>query len=224
MVSPVLIRPALVILVTAAIICIVIAISRNGSNHSAPVQSAQQLPQNIDVALKQARFSEIKDGSVTWELVSEKVEYDKSGEVAHLSGGIKIDFMRSKTRGALKVTADSGEYLSNSNNIKLRGKVHVLMEDGASFDTDSVDYTAANSQFKTADMVTFRHERLTLSAVGMEMDIKNQRARFLGSVDSTVAGASFNRAAPGSKVKPGARSTKKHISKKIKKKAVRKNR
>ena len=192
MVSPVLIRPALVILVTTAIICIVIAISRNGSNHSTPVPSAfQELPQNIDIALKQARFSEMKEGSVAWELVAEKVEYDKSGEIAHLTGGIGMDFFGSKTRGAVKVTADSGEYLINNKNITLRGKVHLLTEDGASFDTDSIDYTAAISQFKTADAVTFRQERLTLRATGMEMDVKDQQARFIKLVDATVAGVSI---------------------------------
>jgi LPS export ABC transporter protein LptC len=190
MVSPFFIRPALVIIVTTAIICIVIAISRNGSNNSAPVQSAfQQLPQNIDIALKQARFSEMKDGSVAWELAAEKVEYDKSGEIAHLTGGIRMNFLESKSRGAVKVTADSGEYLSNNNNIKLRGKVRVLTEEGASFDTDSIDYTAAVSQFKTADAVTFRQERLTLNATGMEMDVRDQRARFSTSVVSTIAGS-----------------------------------
>ncbi|MEI6704854.1 MAG: LPS export ABC transporter periplasmic protein LptC [Deltaproteobacteria bacterium] len=193
MVSPALIRPALVILVTTAIICIVIAISRNGSNHSTPVPSAfQELPQNIDIALKQARFSEIKEGSVAWELIAEKVEYDKSGEIAHLTGGIGMDFIRSKTRGAVKVTADSGEYLSNNKNITLRGKVHLRTEDGLSFDTDSIDYTAAISQFKTADAVTFRQERLTLRATGMEMDVKDQQVRFITLVDATVAGVSIN--------------------------------
>jgi LPS export ABC transporter protein LptC len=192
MVSPVFIRPALVILVITAIICIVIAVSRNGSNHSAPVQSSfQQLPKNIDVALKQARFSEMKDGAVVWELVAEKVEYDKSGEIAHLSGGIQMDFLRTKTQGAVRVTADSGEYLSNTKNIKLRGKVHVLREDAASFDTDSIDYTADVSKFKTEERVIFRHERLTLNATGMEMDLKDQQAHFFSLVDATVAGVSI---------------------------------
>ncbi|MDD5286456.1 MAG: LPS export ABC transporter periplasmic protein LptC [Desulfuromonadaceae bacterium] len=193
MVSPVFIRPALAILVTTAIICIVIAISRNGSNHPAPVQSVfQQLPQNIDIALKQARFSEIKDGSVVWELVAEKVEYDKSGEIAHLAGGIRMNFVKNSSRGAIKVTADNGEYQGNRKIIKLRGKVHVLTEEGASFETDSIDYMAAASQFKTAGMVVFRDEKLTLNAIGMQMGVKEQQARFLKLVDATVAGTSLH--------------------------------
>lgn len=229
MVSPVFIRPALVILVTSAIIFIVIAISRNGTDYSVPVQSAfQQLPQNIDIALKQARFSEMKDGSVVWELVAEKVEYDKSGETAYLGGGIQMDFAGTEKRGAIKLTADRGEYLTNSKNIKLRGKVHVVTGDGASFDTNSIDYRAAVSQFKTAEMVTFRQDRLTLNATGMEMDAKEQQARFFSPVDAVVAGVSVNGAAVGASAHRTVAPAKKQVSKKIKKrsknKVVRKKR
>lgn len=223
MVSPVFIRPALVILVTTAIICIVIAISRNGSNHSAPVHPAfQQLPQHIDIALKKARFSEMKDGSIAWELSAEKVEYDRSGEIAHLTGGIRMDFFRSGTRGSVKVTADSGEYLSSNNNVRLRGKVRVLMEDGSSFDSDSINYTAAASQFKTADLVTFRQERLTLNATGMEMDARDQQARFFSLVDATVAGGSVDGVQSKSKANSGVVAVKNQVSKKISKKARKK--
>jgi LPS export ABC transporter protein LptC len=191
MVSPALIRPALIILVSTAIVFIVIAVTRSGSNRPASVQSAsQQLPQNIDIALKQARFNEIKDGLVDWELVAAKVEYDKSGEVAYLTGGIQMDFMKTGTRGAVKVTADSGEYRSNSKNIKMRGNVHVLTDDGVRFDTAAIDYTAAISRFKTNEVVTFHQERLSLDAKGMEMDVKSQKAKFFSSVDATVTGVS----------------------------------
>ncbi len=112
MVSPVYIRPLLALLVTAAIIGIVVVVLRNGSHGPAPVRSAnQQLPHNIDVALKKARFSEIQDGLVVWELVAERVDYDKSGDMAYLSD-IRMEFQRNRSHGAITVTADKGEYFS----------------------------------------------------------------------------------------------------------------
>lgn len=192
MVSPVFIRSLLAILVTTAFIGIVAVILRNGSHNQLPAQSAlRQLPQNIDIALKKARFSEIRDGSVVWELVAERVDYDKSGEVAHL-GGIKMDFVRNRSAGSITVTADRGDYFSNNRDVLLRGNVHVETEDGISFDTDSIDYKALKSQFKTAEKVEFSQQRLALTAVGMEMDVKSQQARFFKLVDATVAGMSMN--------------------------------
>ena len=43
---------------------------------------SRQLPQDIDVALQKARFSEMPDGRTVWELVAERAEYDKGGEMA----------------------------------------------------------------------------------------------------------------------------------------------
>lgn len=188
MVSPVLIRSLLAIIVAAAFIGIVAVFFRSGSREPATEQSAlQQLPRNIDIALKKARFTEIRDGAVVWELVAENVEYDKSGEVAHLAD-IRMDFASSQSTGAIVVTADQGDYFSNKKDVKLRGKVHVETEDGISFDTDSIVYNASKAQFKTTDQIRFHQQRLTMTAVGMEMDVRDQRARFFKSIDATVAG------------------------------------
>jgi len=167
MVSSVYIRPLLALLVMAAIIGIASVVLRNGTHGSAPVRAAnQQLPHNIDIALKNARFSEIQDGLVVWELVAERVDYDKGGDTAYLSG-IRMDSSSAKT-------------------VRLNGHVHVVTEDGASFKTSSIVYTGATDQFSTADPVIFRQQRLQLTAVGMDLGVKNQRARFFSSVDASI--------------------------------------
>jgi LPS export ABC transporter protein LptC len=224
MVSPVFIKPLLAVVVTTAFIGIVAAIYRNDSHDRLPVQSAlQKLPRNIDIALKKARFSEMRDGSVVWELVAENVEYDKRGEVAHLSG-IRMDFVRSGTYGAIAVTAERGKYFSNNNNIQLSGKVHVETENGIVFDTDSIEYKALESRFKTADKVLFRQQRLTLAAVGLELDVKEQRARFKNVVDATVAGTKIQAAVSKPAIKKTARPLKNQLIKKVKKRRKGKNR
>lgn len=186
MVSPVYIRPLLALLVIAAIIGVAAVIIRSGSHVSAPVQTTdQQLPQNIDVALKNARFSEIQDGVVVWELVAERVDYDKEGNTAYLAG-IKMEFQRTPSHGKITVTADSGEYLSTEKNVHLKGHVHVITEDGASFKTDTIRYKGAAAQFLTDDTVVFRQQRMQLTAVGMTLGVKDQQARFYSSVDASI--------------------------------------
>ncbi len=188
MVSPVYIKPLLALLVIAAIAGIVTVVFRSGPHDSAPVQSAhQQLPHNIDVALKKARFSEIKDGLVVWELVAERVEYDKSGDTAYLSD-IRMEFQHTRSHGMVTVTADRGEYSSVAKTVRLNGHVHLVTEDGASFKTDSIIYTGANAQFSTADPVIFRHQRLRLTAVGMKLGVNNQLARFSSTVSAIISG------------------------------------
>jgi LPS export ABC transporter protein LptC len=187
MVSPRNIRFALALLVTAAIVGIVAAISLNGFRTTPAEHVSQQLPQNIDVALNKARFTEMREGTPVWELVAERAEYDKTGDVAYLSD-IRMIYAKSRTNGAITLTAATGEYANTSRNIRLRGRVHVVTETGMVFDTESLDYLAASSLFRTAEHVDLQHERLSLSATGMELDAKTEKSRFFNSIDAVVEG------------------------------------
>jgi len=97
-----------------------------------------------------------------------------------------MEFAKTRTAGAITVTASKGEYSGKNSNIKLRGAVHVTTDTNASFDTESIDYLAAKSQFHTSELVTFHHQRLALSAQGMELNVKNQKATFHKAIDATV--------------------------------------
>jgi LPS export ABC transporter protein LptC len=186
MVSSVYIRPLLALLVMAAIAGIAVVVFRSGPHGSESVRSANpQLPHNIDVALKKARILEIQDGLMVWELFAERVDYDKNGDKAYLSN-IRMEFQHNGSHGAVTVTADSGEFSSEAKIVRLNGHVHVITEDGASFKTGSIVYTGAAAQFSTADPVIFRQQRLQLTAVGMDLNIKNQRSRFFSLVNASI--------------------------------------
>lgn len=186
MISPVYIKPLLALLVMAAIIGIAAVVFRNDSHESAPARSVnQQLPHNIDVALKKARFSEIQDGLVVWNLVAERVDYNKSGDMAYLSD-IRMEFQNTRLHGVVTVTADSGEYSSSAKNVRLNGHVRIETEDGASFKTNSITYAGATSKFTTNDPVIFRQQRLRLTAVGMDMNVNDQHARFFSAINASI--------------------------------------
>lgn len=185
MVSSRNIRFALALLVTTAIIGIVIAISLKGfhTNSQAPV--SQQLPQNIDVALHNARFTEMRDSITVWELVAGRAEYDKTGDIAYLSD-VQMVFAKTRKNGKVTLTASKGEYSTASKNVRLRGKVHVVTESGMVFDTESLDYLAVSSLFSTAERVVFHHERLSLTAIGMQLNLKSEKTHFYKSIDAVV--------------------------------------
>ena len=97
-----------------------------------------------------------------------------------------MEFPHTATHGAVTVTADKGEYLSSEKKVWLNGNVHVTTEDGASFKTRSIIYTGAMDQFLTNDPVVFRQQRLQLTAVGMILGVKTQKARFHSAVDASI--------------------------------------
>jgi LPS export ABC transporter protein LptC len=190
MVSSGNIRLVLAALTVMAIIGILATISLKGSKQASPVSVLQQLPQNIDTVMHNARFTEMRDGKAIWELVAERAEFDKSGDVANLAG-IRMEFAKTHSAGSIAVTAEKGTFSNKSRDVTLRGKVHIQTESGISFDTDAIDYTAKTSLFRTMEKVSFHDQRLKLLAQGMEMDVREQKSRFFKMVDATVAGAAL---------------------------------
>lgn len=187
MVSPVYIRPLLASLAIAAVIGVTVLVVRNGSDESAPLQATgKQLPGNIDVALKKVHFSEIKDGLIEWELLAERVQYDKSGDVAYLTD-IRMDFPKTPAHGTVTVTADNGEYSSSAKIVRLKGNIQVITKDGARFRTSSIVYSGGNDLLTTTEPVDFRQQRLHLTAIGMELGVKSQKARFFSMIDASIA-------------------------------------
>jgi LPS export ABC transporter protein LptC len=187
MVSPRNIRLVLAILVVTATIGIVAAIFLKGSTPAPPEQVSRQLPLDIDVALRNARFSESRDGRTVWSLVAERAEYDKVGEVAYLDG-IRMEFARHGSSGMITARAAKGTYSSKTRNVSLRGKVHVATESGAIFDTETLDYLTSSALFSTEAPVSFRQQRMALTARGMTLDVNDQVAHFSTVVDAAVEG------------------------------------
>lgn len=186
MVSSFYIRLSLAFILIAAIIGIVTVIIRSDPQGSSPLLPvSQQLPKNIDIVLKKARFTEIQNGHILWELIAERVNYDKTGEIAYLSD-IRMQFQRTATRGGITVLADSGEYSNLTKNVTLKGSVHVETEDGENFETASILYSGALSRFSTQDPVSFRKKNLQLKAIGMDLSVQSQLIRFHSAVDASM--------------------------------------
>lgn len=185
MVSPRNIRLALAILVVSATIGIVAVIYRQGPTTAPPKPAPRQLPLNIDLALNEARFTEMRGETTVWTIVAGRADYSKKSEVVQLSG-IHMEFPKHGAAGTIRVTAERGTYSTGNKNVALRGKVHVTTEKGIVFDTESLDYQSGPGRFTTAEEVRFRQNRMRLMARGMDLDIDRQVALFHSAVQAVV--------------------------------------
>lgn len=182
------IRLLLAFLVVSLAIGIVFTVSKNSSKPaSKEAVSQKELPLNVDLALQKARFTEVRGGITIWTIVAERAEYSKKGEIVQLFD-VNMTFSKNRRAGNIYVTADRGTYSTKTKNVTLRGKVHMTSESGIVFDTNTLDYLASLSRFKTADVVTFRQKRMRLVAQGMELDVAGQIAHFSNAVNATVSG------------------------------------
>lgn len=185
MVSPRNIRRALALLVVSAVLGILAAIFVNGPTSVPPEPVFRQPSPSVDLALRNARFTEVRNGVTVWTIEAERAEYSKEGEAANLSG-IRMLFAKRHGVGAMTVTAARGTYSTKNRNVSLRGSVHVTTDSGIVFDTNSIDYLASAARFVTTDSVSFRQQRMRLTAQGMDLDVNAQVATFHRAVDAVV--------------------------------------
>jgi len=187
MVSPRNIRLALAFFVISATIGIATAIFQKGSKPTHPPPDSGQLRPNVDLALSKAKLSEVHGNTTVWTIVADRADYDKSGEAVYLTG-VRMDFPQNNEEGSIVVTSNKGTYYTKNKNIALRGNVHVTTESGIVFDTETLDYESSASRFRTADNVTFRQQRMTLTARGMDLYTNTDTAQFNSPVQAVVAG------------------------------------
>lgn len=180
------IRYLLAVFFILLVIGIVVAVFNKKTVQVSPEPKSGQLPANIDVALKNARFNEVRNGVAVWELTADKTEYDQTGEIADLTG-VKMLF-RKTSFGKIILTAEKAHYSAKTRDVQLRKNIKVTTENGVSFETESLDYDAGRSEFRTDEQVTFHQNRLSLKALGMKMFINNQKAKFGSQVDARVKG------------------------------------
>ncbi len=180
------IRYLLAFFFVTLLIGIIFAVYTRKSSTEKSDGNSSRLPANIDLTLKNAVFSEMRDGSAVWELTAKTTEYDQNGAVAYLTG-IRMQF-NDTAYGKIVVTAGKARYSTDTKDVQMRENVVVTTDTGANFKTGSLDYNSATSSFSTAEPVQFHQNRLYLKATGIKMFLNDKKARFPEKVDAVLEG------------------------------------
>jgi len=181
---------ALVIIGAVLALAAAIALKAYRGMRSGPVLPS--LPKNIDVSLQKIHYTETKGGIKKWDLVADKGEYDKVGEIVRLTG-IRLEVALAGKTGGIVLTADRADYHPKTRDVELVGNVIAKSESGMQFTTGQIAYSAARSLLKTVDRVKFNDVDLAVEGVGMEFRVDTKQAKIMHEVTASYS--------PG-KVKP----------------------
>jgi lipopolysaccharide export system protein LptC len=175
------IRQILAIAIIAAILAIAgaIALKAYRGMRSGPVLPS--LPKNIDVSLKKIHYTETKDGVKKWDLVADKAEFDRVGDVVRLAG-IRLEVAAGGKTGDIVLTSDRGDYFTKSKNVDLVGNVTAKSGSGMEFVTDRASYLAAKSLIRTVDPVRFSDGSMKVQGTGMEFFVETKTLKILSKV------------------------------------------
>jgi LPS export ABC transporter protein LptC len=173
---------ALVIIVATLALAAVIALKVWRGMRSGPVLPS--LPKNIDVSLQKIHYTETKSGVKKWDLLADKAEYDKTGDVVRMSG-IRLDVALAGKSGNINLTSARADYFTGTRNVVLTGNVVAKSASGMEFTTGRVEYVAAGSMLRSADRVKFTDGNLTVEGVGMEFMVDTKRLKIMQQVNAS---------------------------------------
>jgi LPS export ABC transporter protein LptC len=192
MINPSKIRQLLALVIIGAVLALAAAVAMKAYRgmRSGPVLPS--LPKNIDVSLQKIHYTETKGGVKKWDLLADKGEYNKTGEIVRLTG-IRLEVAMAGKTGGIVLTADQADYHSRTRDVELIGNIVARSESGMQFTTGRIAYIASRSMLKTPDRVKFSDVNLAVEGVGMEFMVDTKQAKILHQVTASYT--------PG-KVKP----------------------
>ena len=172
---------ALVIVLSTLALAVAIAFKAYRGMRSGPVLPS--LPKNIDVALQKIHYTETRSGVKKWDLLADKAEYDKTGEVVRLSG-IRLDVALAGKPGEVVLTSARGEYFTGTRDVVLVGNIVAKSASGMHFTTERLEYVAARSLLRTASHVKFTDGVLTVEGMGMEFMTDTKQLKITQQVEA----------------------------------------
>jgi LPS export ABC transporter protein LptC len=155
---------------------------------SGPVQILKQLPKNVDVSLQKIHYTDTKDGKKRWDLIAEKVEYDKIRDLTLFSDVRMEIYSKGKSNGKLTLTAQRANYNNNTGDVEAEGNVTVVNEAGMRFETEHLRYESSSSRIDTQDFVKIIDGKLTVEGTGMILMLKDKTVRILRDVTARIGG------------------------------------
>jgi len=173
---------ALVIVLSTLALAAAIALKAYRGMRSGP--ALPSLPKNIDVSLQKIHYTETRSGVKKWDLLADKAEYDKTGEVVRLSG-IRLEVALAGKPGEVVLTSERGEYHTGTRDVILIGDIVAKSASGMQFTTERLKYIAAGSMLRTASRVKFTDGVLTVEGTGMEFMTDTKQIKITRQVQAT---------------------------------------
>jgi len=179
------IRQLLALFVVAATLSVVAAIAVKLYRGRMTAELLRKLPKNIEVSLQKIHFTETRDGMKKWDLVADKADYDKKGEITHLTG-VRLVVTGDHATGDIVLTAPKADFHNISKDVKMNGNILAKSASGMEFTATDATYVAARALIMSSGPVSFTDGKLKLEGIGMEFIPKTKNVRILNRVTANI--------------------------------------
>jgi len=176
---------AFVILVLAG--TLTVTVIRNFQGPS-PDEALEALPRNIDLSMKEIRYTETSDGNRRWMLVADSAAHSMGEGVTRIEN-INMVFFDRRGNEDVILTARSGSFQVDSRQVEVHGDVVVKSPRGFVLYTEHLTYGEADRMIHTSDPVRMVSEGMELTGKGLRLNVDNHTLELLSSVRARIEAA-----------------------------------
>lgn len=180
------IRNILGFIIVALVVALAVMIVRNFQGFETD-EVLDNLPANVDLAMKRIQYTETQDGVPQWTLQADSATHSFSQGTTDIEN-IHMVFYDQGELGDVTLTAEKGQFFSDPQVVQVQGNVVVKSPEGYTFYTNSLTFTADDRLIRTDDDVRLLSGAADIKGTGMILHVDTRKISILHTVSAVIEG------------------------------------
>ncbi|MCP4341455.1 MAG: LPS export ABC transporter periplasmic protein LptC [Desulfobulbaceae bacterium] len=150
-----------------------------------PEATVELIPDNVDLTLKNIKYTKTLAGEPLWTLVADSAQSTEDG-ITRIKNIRMVFFDREN--GDIELSADEGALIPEHKTVTVSSNVVVVSSPGNTLQTDYLRFEEATQLLQTDGMVKINRDHFIVSGKGMELNIIERTLVLLSDVQAQLAG------------------------------------
>jgi LPS export ABC transporter protein LptC len=149
-----------------------------------PESTFESIPENVDLTLKNIKYTKTRDGEPLWTLVADSADHSMDDDITRIAN-VRMVFFDPKM-GDIVLTADQGELIPEKRTVKVRSNVKIISPPGNIMLTEFLEYNESTNILHTDKEVRLNFDYFEAIGKGMQMDVENRNLLLLSNVKALL--------------------------------------
>lgn len=151
-----------------------------------PEAPLELIPDNVDLTLKNIKYTKTRDGEPLWTLIADSAAHSMDDSITRIKN-VRMIFY-DQDDGDVLLTAESGELIPEHSTVTVSTNVVVKNPKGNTLKTDFLEYKEAVNILQTDRIVTIIGDHFVVKGKGMTVDVDERTLVLLSDVKAEFKG------------------------------------
>lgn len=180
-------------IVILAVLLISVVLAARALLHSrilGPKSTFDLIPDNVDLTLKDIKYTKTRDGEPLWTLVANSAAHSMEEGITRIEDVRMVFF--DQERGDMRLTSDRGELRAEDQVVVVSSNVVVVSSQGNTLQTDYLEYDEVSNILQTDRRVKIDADHYKVKGTGMQVDVTERTLILLDDVTAQSVGIDNN--------------------------------